>query len=158
VWLLGRKFFTYTWNTVDFLNYCFFVIPMYYKLQLYLLSSPFISATVRPDFLGGHTNSTNLNAADAENWNGELDEDYIDLDYAGWLYNMLSLFNGFNSLFTWLKIFSFLRFLSSQAAQFIQTISQAAANLGIFMALLIIVLWYSVYLLYSQVNSVYLLY
>ena len=71
----------------------------------------------------------------------DMQQGYLDFEYIGWMYNMISLLNGFNSLFTWFKIFSFLRFLNSHAQQFIETIAQAAANLVIFMGLLSLVIW-----------------
>jgi len=135
--LLGKRFFSYTWNSVDVLNYIFFLIPLYYKIIYFNLTSPFIAAPAV-----GVSNATSaLEDGVLREYDGSLDANYVDFEYAGWVYNMISLLNGFNSLFTWLKLFAYLRFISSQAEQFIETVSQAAANLTIFVSLLSVVLW-----------------
>ena len=121
VWLLGMKFFTYVWNTVDMLNLIFFLIPLYYKVIFFNLTSPFIAAPAHVvtgyplSSATGNGSSSFQPASTLLDYDGTLDEEYIDLEYAGWVYNMVALLNGFNSLFTWLKIFAFLRFLNPQA-------------------------------------------
>jgi len=173
---LGPKFFTYIPNTVDVINYSFFLIPLYFKVHFYLLTAPYIRSTGVAGNEHQIQNSTNssfsspqeLHDSPTAKKNGSnltngsnftnvsivvgnqrqmpyygdgLEDDFLDLDYAGWVFNMIALLNGFNSLFTWLKLFSYLQFLSKHAQHFIRTISIAAVNLGMMVALCTLILW-----------------
>jgi hypothetical protein len=173
---LGLKFFTYIPNTVDVINYSFFLIPLYFKVHFYLLTAPYIRSTGVAGNEHQIQNSTNssfsspqeLHDSPTAKKNGSnltngsnftnvsivvgnqrqmpyygdgLEDDFLDLDYAGWVFNMIALLNGFNSLFTWLKLFSYLQFLSKHAQHFIRTISIAAVNLGMMVALCTLILW-----------------
>ncbi|EKX39750.1 hypothetical protein GUITHDRAFT_114246 [Guillardia theta CCMP2712] len=117
VYLLSWDFFGYFWNVVDLMNYLFFLVSLYYKVIFFLETQTFVSTPVSSAV------------------------EYVDFDYVGSIYNLIASWNGFNALFTWMKIFSFLKFLSSAAEQLIETIAKAGANLSIFAGLLFVVLW-----------------
>ena len=65
VWRVGRKFWAFTPNTVDSLNYVFFLAPLYFKISFFLLTAPFLHADV-----AGAPASHGRNCSDSRNFSG----------------------------------------------------------------------------------------
>ena len=123
--LLGTDFFQASLNILDLLNYGFFVITFYYKALLILHTSDLL--TQDPT---------------------EAARVFVDFDYIGGIVQTISSLNGFNCLLTWTKALSYISLFHRSSAMLIENITRSALNLGVLMAMFLIILW-----AYAQVRG-----
>ncbi|EKX48509.1 hypothetical protein GUITHDRAFT_105655 [Guillardia theta CCMP2712] len=87
LWKLRWKFFHSLLNQLDIVNYFFFLITGYYKINLYMSTYSLLSVAPKPE------------------------DPPRDFESFGWTYAQIGNWNGFNSLITWSKALVYLGLL-----------------------------------------------